>query len=535
MLLPSLVLLYLVLTNKSEIERFFDKEILKKIRIERGLEKNVKLVMLFLALGFMILALARPVVDKGERVLKKKSVPLVVAIDISPSMRARDLYPDRIRFAKRKLIEFLKKAQGFRVGVVAFSSEAFVVSPLSEDLGAVAFLVEHINPESVTLKGTSLSAAINSAASLLKKEEKKRVLLLSDGGEIAENEKIVSLLKRKGIELYFWGMGTLRGAPVPDGDGYMKDSRSNIVISRLNFELGNLLESEGVGRFIEASLSSKDIDRLLFTLNGLGGSEREIRVREYRELFVYLLPFSIVLMAAVFFSPPARGGVAVLCITLIAFASTKSYAFLLDFRDIEQAQKYYKKGNFPKSVEYFEKVARSKKSPYAYYDLANALYKAKRYKEAIKYYKMIETPNRLLEYYKLHNMGNAFFMLKDYRSAIESYKKALAIKEDQDTQANLRLAERMLKKSENSAKSGSRNRQEDKKEGVDNQGGKSSPKKDRSKGAKKSAKSVSNRADNRFISDREERKWLSKVKKIPQESLLIKDENSKGEDFGKPW
>ncbi len=538
MLIPSLVLLYLIITNKSELDRIFDKDVLSRLKIDMGLDKNVKLILLFLALFLMIFALSRPVILKGVVEIESKKTPVALALDISKSMLAEDLFPNRLEFAKRKMEEFIKKSKNLEISLIAFAKESFIVSPLSGDKEAILFLLKNLDTTSITMQGTNFLAALETASTLLGKESIKNMIIFTDGGDKEDFSREIDYAKKSGLKIFILAFGSEKGAPIPEDGGYVKDKSQNIVITKLNKQIQSLaLETDG--EFIVASSGVQDITKLLNSLKDFEKKITKQKVTQQIELYPYFLAVALFLLFIVFFSIPSKKKI----ISILLFLSVVTIdmkAGIFDFKDIKKAKEYYKKEKYEKAVEYFEKVAKSKKSSQSFYDLANAYYKSGKYKKAIKYYNLVQTPNKRLRRYVLHNLGNSYFMLKDYKKAIDFYKKALAIEYDKDTDHNLELAKKMLKKSnQKGSKKEDKNKKENNKEGKsdkksDNKGERSKKGGDKSREKKKVKGDEAKKEEP--ISQREEKKWLKMIQNIPQKTLVYKNETKNGGDFSeKPW
>ncbi|WP_187647188.1 VWA domain-containing protein [Nitrosophilus labii] len=540
MLIPSLVLLYLIITNKSELDRIFDKEVLNRLKIDMGMDKNTRLFLLFLALFLMIFALSRPVIQKGVVEIESKKTPVVLALDISKSMLAEDLFPNRLEFAKRKMEEFIKKSKDLEISLIAFAKDAFIVSPLSSDKEAILFLLKNIDTTSITLQGTNFLSALETASMLLGKESIKNMIIFTDGGDKEDFSREINYAKKSGLKIFMLAFGSEKGAPIPEDGRYIKDKNQNIVITKLNKNVESLaLETDG--EFIVASSGVQDITKLLNSLKNYKKKIAKQKVTQQIELYPYFLAVALFLLFIVFFSIPSRKKITY--ILLVSFVlTTDTKADIFDFKNIKKAKEHYDKEKYEKAIEYFEKVAKSKKSSQSFYDLANAYYKSGKYEKAIKYYNLVQTPNKRLRRYVFHNLGNSYFMLKDYKKAIEFYKKALAIEYDKDTEHNLELAKKMLKKSN---QKGSKKENKNKKKNNENKEGRDNKKSDKEgkrskKGGdkskeKKKIKGNKSKKDEP-ISQREEKKWLKMIQNIPQKTLIYKNETKNRGDFSeKPW
>jgi Ca-activated chloride channel family protein len=226
LMLPlSLVLLYLVLTNKSMVERIFDPQVLRRIKLEQGMDRRLRLLSLFIALFFMIVALARPVYEKGVVEVESRRADLVIALNVSRSMQARDLYPNRLEFAKKKIEDLIEASQNLAIGLVAFAKDAFIVSPITSDKETLRYMLRHLDTKALAMPGTNIAAALQSAKLLFGPKRPKNVLLVTDGGDEQDFSELAEYAKSEGFRIFVLGVGSQKGAPIPEGRGYVKDEK----------------------------------------------------------------------------------------------------------------------------------------------------------------------------------------------------------------------------------------------------------------------------------------------------------------------
>ncbi len=520
MLLPSFILLYLILTNKSLLERVFDSAILAKLRIDQGLSKRFRITLLFSALFMMILALARPVYQKGIVEVASYRNDLVVALDISLSMKAKDYYPNRLEFAKKKIVSLIRRAQNFRIGVVAFAKDAFIVSPLSDDKKALEFLLSRLDTRLLSLRGTNILSALMSAKILFGDRELKNVLLVTDGGDRKDFREAIAFAKEHNMKVFVLGVATQKGAPIELNGELIKDAKGNLVITKLNPHIQELAQATG-GVFVQAQYSNEDIQKLLEAMGGAKKEQKVEKIVDQVELYPFFLAFALLFLFMSFYSLPSR----TLFIFLICAVSLR--AGLSDFKLIEEAQRAYERGAYEIAASKFKLLAQEKQSPQSFYDAGNALYKAKKYKEAIEYYQKVQTDDKELEFRKLHNLGNSYFKLKEFQKAIQMYQKALRIKDDAQTRFNLELAKKMLKRDKKSQSQQKNQKQKEQKRSQNkghNQQQKRQQKqqnKEQNRGSQAQSQGGKERS-NEPISEREEKKWLKRVEQNSAKTLLYK-------------
>ncbi|WP_457599080.1 VWA domain-containing protein [Hydrogenimonas sp.] len=534
MLIPAALLIYLVSTNRDVVERIFDAKALDRLRISGdSLGRRGHNLLAFVAFFFMTLALAQPVIEQGEIRIKSREADLVIALDLSRSMRTRDFYPDRLAFAKQKLEETIPQLPAGRIGMIGFTSASFVVAPLTEDRGSLLFLLRRLKPENISTEGTDLSAALKGAEKLLEKSRSKRVLLVTDGGDESDMDRLRKEVKASGIELNVWMVATRRGGPVPaPGDGMMRDTNKTVVISRANTALRSVAEESG-GVYVEATLSQRDERAIISRLKGGSGSGTlyEKVVQRRIELFYYPLLLALLVLPFALYSVGVRQGAKMLLpLVLLPIFSPiqRAEAGVLDFRLIERAEKAYAKGEFDTSVEALERLSAVSPGNEVWFDLASGYYKSGRYKKALETYGKIATADRKLEMAKLYDMANCYVRIGDLQRAAKLYRDVLNMGADPDAKANLDLVLKLLRerKRKQQGAGGEKAGQKRKSEGSAEKG---SEAKDAKPGLQKGG------AVSRKLSEAEEKKWLRLIEKQPLKSKLYPLTPPKEGKNVKPW
>ncbi len=549
MLIPLIVLFYFIVTGKSQIQTIFDEKILQKLTVDTdSLGRTGRNMMLFAAMFLMIIALARPVLPKGEIEAAAKSIDLLVALDISKSMLATDRYPNRLQFAKKKIYELLDKFPEARVGVIAFASDAFVVVPLTEDKKSLRFLIENLNTTALSTSGTDLLVPILKAEAFLKEDKQKILILFTDGGDQKEFSKEIEAAKKAGVTVYIYAVGTPHGAPIPWHGEKLKDRDGNIVIPRLNSTVKQLALETG-GAYIEGGYKDKSIDMIIddikhkFKMQTL----KKRKVQDYEELFYYPLTLAIFFMLFAFSSLPRNVKTALMLPLLLTLTPAPSHAGFLDFHEIKQGFDLYRQQAYRDAVRHFEKVAASRKDAPSYYDLGNAYYMSGRYKEAIHAYKRAWTNNPKLLYKLFFNMGNAYYRLGKYAKALDAYEYAKKFRTEPDLLHNIELAKKHLKKKPPKPKPSSQKKQKEQQqqnENRQNQNSQSQNQKEQ-KGSPKSTSQQppkakggqSDQSQKSPISEQEMRKWERKLQKSRPRTmpLRLKTEDTQRKQNAKPW
>jgi len=303
-----LVLLVISFKKGNLLESYFNAELLKKMQKKgSGFSKKTRLILLNIAFIFAVIALSRPVKDMGEIKVKSEFIDAVVAFDISKSMLAEDIYPNRLEFSKQKFYELLDNFNNARIGVIGFSSRAFLISPLTSDYSSLKYLVKNMNLDYVSLVGTDLLEPLKITQNLLKDSKQKALIIFTDGGDQTNFEKEISYAKENNIKVFIYAVATEKGSVIKDKRGVIKDKKGDIVITKLNSKVKELAIKSG-GSYMQYSLKKGDIKYLVDDIKSkFKATSKEQRViKDTKELFYYPLLVSIVLIFMGLFSLPRR-------------------------------------------------------------------------------------------------------------------------------------------------------------------------------------------------------------------------------------
>ncbi len=453
MLIPSLVLMFLVITKKDIFEQYFSKNILNKLSIaNKYMSKITRNILFFIATILMTISLARPVTHEKELNFKQEVSAIVIAIDVSKSMLANDISPNRLTFAKRKLLSIIENAKQNSLAVILFAKSSFILSPITQDFNSLKILINSLDTGINFDNGSNIFSTLEASVKLLKDYENKNLLLLTDGGNNISFDKEINFAKKNNINVYTLALASKKSAHIKleNGDFLTKDDGS-IVTVPLNENIKKLSLNTN-GGYINYSLNDEDIKQILLDIEKKSTKKAidSKKFKTYTELFYYPLALALFILFIAFSSLPSffsKRFVKLFIMIFVSFNLSEIHAFEFDFKTIKKAKNFYEKEEFKNSAKEFEKVA---KTPEAKYNYANSLYKAKEYEKALKTYQDIVTSNQELEYKKLHNLGNSYVKLNDLENAKKMYEKALEIKADEQTSQNLETIQNILnKKKEN--------------------------------------------------------------------------------------
>jgi Ca-activated chloride channel family protein len=236
---------------------------LKKMIIGNNIQHQ-NIFFLILSFIFLVLSLARPVIENKPIKISTKSLSIICAFDISKSMTTKDIFPNRLVFAKKKFTRLLEILDNEKVGVIGFTSRAFLISPTTNDYSTLNYLVEHINQSTVSIQGSDLLVALESTNNLLKKQTTKIMLVFTDGTDKDNFQKEIKYANEKNIKVFVYAVATKQGSTIPQNeysDDIVKDNNGNIVLSSLNNSIKKLA-IETKGSFLKFS-TSDDLQKLV--------------------------------------------------------------------------------------------------------------------------------------------------------------------------------------------------------------------------------------------------------------------------------
>jgi Ca-activated chloride channel family protein len=229
---------------------------------------------------------------------------LVVAIGMSQSMLANDIYPDRFEFAKNKLLNSLDEISSTRISILGFANQAFLISPLTDDFNSLKFLIKNIYLDNISLKGTNILNIMQSANDLLGDALNKQILLLTDGGDSDNFDDEIDYANEHNIQMFVFDTASERGSSIPTEEGTLKDAYGNLVIVRENPNIVNLA-NQTQGRYLKYSLNNDDLSKFINAFKKLSSSKNTSIIQK-QQLFYYPLMFALVLLFFAFFSLPKK-------------------------------------------------------------------------------------------------------------------------------------------------------------------------------------------------------------------------------------
>lgn len=400
---------------------------------QRGTRAPNLLPVILLAWILACLAAAGPSWQKLPQPIIQKQDALVLALDLSLSMKAADLPPSRIDRARQKLLDLLSARQEGQTGLIAFAGDSHIVTPLTDDNPTIANLLPALHPDMMPVAGSDAAAAIVQARDLLHSAgiRNGRILLVTDGVSSSQHAEISDTLTDTDIALSILAVGTEAGAPIPlPRGGFLKDSSGTIVIPRLETSSLSALAGLTAGRLREIQIDDSDLSYLLQerTLPGDGETLTLDRTADAWEDQGYWIVLLLLPIALAMFR---RGWL--VCLTPLLFLSNAEPARAQVWDNLwltpdQQGQRALQAGDNERAQGLFERR-----------DWAGtAAYRNEDYEGALQYF---DEPVTGDDWY---NRGNALARVGNIDDAIEAYKESLAIDPGKtDAEENLALLEQL--------------------------------------------------------------------------------------------
>ncbi|OPZ30898.1 MAG: von Willebrand factor type A domain protein [Bacteroidetes bacterium ADurb.BinA174] len=295
--MPFLVALYIYLNirKRNDVKKLGVLTTIKKMMPELSLKRSyLKFWLIFAALCTGIIMIARPQFGTKVENVEKEGIELVIAIDVSNSMLARDVSPDRLTRAKQILSRIIDVRKNDKVALIVFAGEAYVQMPLTSDTQSAKLFLNTIDPSLVPVQGTAIGEAINLGVNSFSSDQDvdKAMILITDGEDHEGNaNEAAKQASDAGIMVNVIGIGSVEGTPVPDSEysnNYKSDSEGQVVVSRLNEQMAQEIAQNGRGLYVQADNSNTAIRALETELNELETKKTtSLSYSEYDEKFPF--------------------------------------------------------------------------------------------------------------------------------------------------------------------------------------------------------------------------------------------------------
>lgn len=454
-LLLLVPLVYLLLTWSDKRLRVLAKQLRSQ---HRPAASSPHVALAICAL--VILGLAKPYWGYEEFEVPSTGTEIVAALDLSKSMWARDVLPNRLEFARRKLIDLIRiveeRGQGDRIAIILFAQDSYVLSPLTSDYAALRTYAQAISPRLLNDAGSSLAEAVRATLLLLNRSSRSEAhLVLFTDGEDSEFS-VAEILKLRGdsmLSVSSIGIGSTAGSAIDLGrNGYLRDGSGNVVISKLAEDSLKELASQTDGSYRQAQIGPDDLRAFLSNIAPTKQGEARV-IRNYNELgsFCALAIFLIVIVQCAWHRTSKketfqRSLFFLACFSVFcsspSLAESQPQAFTL--------RQYLESGKYEEALKGFSELAASDpENPDIHAALGAASFGLKRFKDAARHYEKqfsLAASGRG-KFEALYNQGTSLLMAEDAEGALKALESALEIKpDDQKAVHNLKLARELLEK-----------------------------------------------------------------------------------------
>lgn len=304
-ILPIIIAVYIYSNYKKRknLKIYGDEQLLKNLMPDASAYRpGIKFWLSLTALLFLVIALARPQFGSKKETIKRQGIEVVIALDISNSMLAEDIAPNRLEKAKKIISRLIDKFENDKVGMIVFAGDAFVQLPITNDFISAKMFLETITPRLINRQGTDIGGAINLAIkSFTSKEGVGKAIVVITDGENHEGgaEEAAQLAHEKGMNVYILGVGSIEGAPIPieGGNDYRRDKENNVVVTKLNEQMAQAIAQAGGGAYIRVDNTNNAQKLLESEVDKLAKADVETEVyTEYNEQFEFVVWIAFVLL-----------------------------------------------------------------------------------------------------------------------------------------------------------------------------------------------------------------------------------------------
>jgi Ca-activated chloride channel homolog len=304
-LLPLLIVVFVSVLwwKKRTQKKFSDATLLALIAPNYSVFKAIlKFAFLLIGLTFLIIGLINPKMGTKIKTVKREGVDIVFALDVSKSMLAEDIAPNRLEKAKQIISKTIEKLGSDRIGIIVYAGNAFPLLPITTDHASAAMFLQNANPDMVSSQGTAINDALELSKDYFNDEEQasKFLVIISDGEDHEENTlDYAEQLKEQGIKVYTVGVGTEKGAPIPitvngRSIGFKKDNKGEVVITQRHADILKDIADEADGMYIDGNKTEKPVEAIEELVSNAEKHEFESKqFSDYEDQFQWFLAIGL--------------------------------------------------------------------------------------------------------------------------------------------------------------------------------------------------------------------------------------------------
>lgn len=307
-ILPILVVIFLYIQfwKRKKQREFGDLELVRKLSPDKSVFKPVlKFIIVLLALAGLILGLVNPKIGTKMETVKREGIDIVFAMDVSKSMLAEDVAPNRLEKSKQLVSQIINQLGNDKIGIVAYAASAFPVLPITTDYGVAKMFLQSMNTNMLSSQGTSLDEAIKLSSTYFDKGNKtsKLLILISDGEDHSEGaEEAAAEANKNGMKIITIGLGTEKGGPIPikqNGivQSFKRDSNNDVVITKLNPESLKSIAKATKGGYVNGENTKEVLEYIKNVLENIQKTEFEAtQMADFQSQFQWFLGIAFALL-----------------------------------------------------------------------------------------------------------------------------------------------------------------------------------------------------------------------------------------------
>ncbi|MDQ6845813.1 MAG: VWA domain-containing protein [Bacteroidota bacterium] len=461
--IPVILLLYYLLIRwkKKATKKIGDPILVKQLTVNFSSKKfNLKFILYVLAFAFCAIAVAGLVIPDGTQKINRKGIDIMFALDVSKSMLAQDIKPNRLERAKQVITNIINSSPDDRIGLVVFAGRAYLQMPMTIDHAAAKMYLSSASPDDIPTQGTVISDALKMSSAAFNPKDKtyKTVVLLSDGEDHDKDAiKVVKQLRDNGITVNTIGIGSPQGAPImdPETNTYKTDDKGNMVISKLNEEELSNIAKTGNGIYQHYSSTDEVTSNIKNKLASMGETViSDKSFDSFRQFFQYFLALAFLLLVIENFISEKKKMYKKITATGFALWFMCFSSFAQDAKnEIIKGNEAYKNNDFDKAEVFYAQAQKAdEKNTTASYNLGNTLYRKENAEEAVNSFDntIKNTTDNAIKQKAFYNKGVAYQKANKLPECILAYKNALLLNpNDEDARQNLERALKEQKKQEN--------------------------------------------------------------------------------------
>lgn len=297
----AMLFLYIQFWKRKKQREFGDLDLIKKLSPEKSVFKPVlKVILVLLGVVFLIIGLVNPKIGTKMETVKREGIDIIFAVDVSKSMLAEDVAPNRLEKSKQLVSQIINNLGNDRIGIIAYSGNAFPVLPITTDYGVAKMFLQSMNPGMISAQGTSIDQAINLAVTFVDKKDKtnKLLIIITDGEDHSDSaQDAAEEAKKVGLKIMTIGVGTEKGGTIPlkrNGvvESFQRDQEGEVVITKRNAEVLKTIAKSANGGYVDGNSTKAVLDYVKNALDNIQKTEFEsTQMADYKSQFQWFLGF----------------------------------------------------------------------------------------------------------------------------------------------------------------------------------------------------------------------------------------------------